>query len=246
MDTKAKERYEKMFDTEAKVAAFDKIAEVYFNKNFGTMQKSDFDVLMFSIYIEQILEKYEDDLITYSDYTLSKELGITQSRVNILKQKKELKYPKEGFDWRTSFSKFVDKAVYSDEKIQIYVPDPNVYLEIKNAIESTGGIVDIKRNKSVLQISPCNFIELLIAICPDGDREKIKKDFVKKLKVSSKDNNELIEKIEKKPLGKALTDYAEENGLEIIFNALDVVLSPNKLSALKNMTKSVARLISKE
>ena len=111
--------YEKLFSEEEKAKAFDQIAKAYYFKNFGTMQKSDLDVLMFSIYIEQILSKTESEYDSYSDYTLSKELGITQARVNILKQKKELKYPKKGFDWRESFKKFVDKATYDNNKIQI-------------------------------------------------------------------------------------------------------------------------------
>ena len=42
-----------LFEDIYKIKAFDEIAKHYYNKNFGTMQKFDFDVLMFSIYIEQ-------------------------------------------------------------------------------------------------------------------------------------------------------------------------------------------------
>ena len=71
-----------------KAKAFDKIAEAYYNRNFGSISKSDFDVLMFSIYIERLLEQNESDMESYSDYELSKQLGITQSKIKNLKVKK--------------------------------------------------------------------------------------------------------------------------------------------------------------
>ena len=72
------------YDAQEKAKAFDKIAEVYYNRNFGSISKSDFDVLMFSIYIERLLEKDESDMDSYSDYELSKQLGITQSKIKNL------------------------------------------------------------------------------------------------------------------------------------------------------------------
>ena len=121
-----------------------------------------------------------------------------------------------------------------------------MYLEIKNAIESTGGIVDIKRNKSVMQIFPVGFVELIVAICSQNEKDKIKKEIVKKLKCDGKENNELIEKIEQKPLGKALGDYAKEHGCEVVLGIFDTILSPDKFSSICKILKSVGRLIAKE
>ena len=212
--------YEKLFSEEEKAKAFDQIAKAYYFKNFGTMQKSDLDVLMFSIYIEQILSKTESEYDSYSDYTLSKELGITQARVNILKQKKELKYPKKGFDWRESFKKFVDKATYDNNKIQIYVPDPNVYLEIKNVIEKSGGIVDVKRNKNVLQISPVDFIQLVVDMSDESDKKKIRKECIEHFREDAKDERKIREDINRMGVGEALSSYAKNNGIEVALNIL--------------------------
>ena len=89
---KAIENYEKLFQTfegnediEGKAQAFDKLAEKYYYCNFGSTSKADLDVLMFSIYIERILDKSQKDFNSYSDYTLSKNLGITQSKISNLK-----------------------------------------------------------------------------------------------------------------------------------------------------------------
>lgn len=93
----SQEKYEELFSLEDKAKAFDMLAQNYYFGNFGTMQKSDFDLLMFSIYLERILEKSEDEIETFSDYELSKLLGITQSRVSTLKVKKQLRYPYKKF-----------------------------------------------------------------------------------------------------------------------------------------------------
>ena len=212
--------YEKLFSNKEKVKAFDKIAEAYYFKNFGTMQKSDLDVLMFSIYIEQILSKTESEYDSYSDYTLSKELGITQARVNVLKQKKELKYPRAGFDWKDSFKIFMDRATYDNNKIQIYVPDPNVYLEIKNVIEKGGGIVDVKRNKNVLQISPDDFIQLVVGMSDEGDEKKIQKEWIEHFREDAKEKRKIEDDINRMGVGEALASYAKNNGIEVVLDIL--------------------------
>ena len=85
-----KKIYNELFNTlESKAKAFDTIAEKYYFSNFGSISRSDFDTLMFSLYIEQILFKHQDDFSAYSDYTLSKQLGITQTKVSNLKVKKQ-------------------------------------------------------------------------------------------------------------------------------------------------------------
>ena len=68
---KAKEKYDELFATEAdKAAAFDEIARRFYFANFATMSKSDFETLLFSLYLEQILNCSENNYDAYSDYTL--------------------------------------------------------------------------------------------------------------------------------------------------------------------------------
>ena len=49
--------YNEIFTTDDKAKAFDEIAKCYYDRNFGTMSKSDLEVLLFSIYIDRILDK---------------------------------------------------------------------------------------------------------------------------------------------------------------------------------------------
>ena len=153
-------KYEEFFpDEKTKARAFDKIAERYYCANFGTMTKSDFETLLFSIYLEQILNKNESDFSQYSDYTLSKLLGVTQSKISSLKVKKELLYPYEKFNWKESFRRISDKAVYENGKIKLFIPDRNLYLELKNAIEARGGFVEVQLTANLLQVPLSYFRE---------------------------------------------------------------------------------------
>ena len=173
----AKRIYEELFtDVKTKADAFDKIAEKYYYSNFGTASKSDIDVLMFSIYIEQILEKGPENFSAYSDYTLSKQLGITQSRVSNLKVKKELLYPYEGFKWKEALLTASKNAIIEDHRIKFFIPDRNVFLEVKNAIEYTGGFIDVTLTNNLLVIRKEYFLDLLVAISEDGDRKRIRKE----------------------------------------------------------------------
>lgn len=95
----AKEKYDELFATEAdKAAAFDEIARRFYFANFATMSKSDFETLLFSLYLEQILNCSENNYDAYSDYTLSKVMGVPQSRISTLKVRKELQYPYSKFN----------------------------------------------------------------------------------------------------------------------------------------------------
>ncbi|MCR5047218.1 MAG: hypothetical protein K6A42_11640 [Treponema sp.] len=167
--------YKDLFDEKAKAAAFDKIASNYYECNFGTMPKTELELLMFSIYADQVLANDKSGLENYSDYRLSKALGITQQRISGLKIKKQLKYPVENFNWVSEFYKITGNARYEDGKIKIYIPDPNVYIELKNFIESKGGYVDISLNPKLLQIPPEYFLWLLLEICPEEKKDGLEK-----------------------------------------------------------------------
>ena len=210
---KSKEKYDELFDSDAKkAAAFDKIAEMYYFNNFGSVSKTDLDTLLFSIYIDEILEKDESNLSAYSDYTLSKYLGITQSRISSLKVKKELKYPFQSFDWKQSFKRISENARYEGGKINLFIRDKNVYYEIKNAIEERGGYVDIQLNPTLLSVSPEYFIDLLLCISEEKDRAKIRE----KLKSELKEHEIDTEYLEKKSVGEILRQSKVKLGTDIL------------------------------
>lgn len=148
-----------MFTQEQKCAIFDKIAENYFQRNFGSMSKSDFETLLFSEYIENRIANQ----LPFDDYSLSKELGITQSRIRSLKEKKELKYPYAEFNWKNSFVEAVKNAKLdkTDHYIKIIVQDVNVMNEVRNYIEQKGWYDECSLNKKLLRIPMDCFTEIL-------------------------------------------------------------------------------------
>ena len=148
------------FSNEEKQACFDKISELYFCKNFGSTSKADLEVLLFSEYIGHCISAGEP----YDDYTLSKQLGITQSRVRTLKERKELKYPCKGFDWRTSFSDSVKNAKYdeADHYVKILIQDVNVLNEARHFIEEKGWYDECSLNKKLLRFPLDCFVEICL------------------------------------------------------------------------------------
>lgn len=146
------------FSDKEKIELFDKIANSYFNKNFGTMSKADFEVLLFSEYIEHCIKGN----IPYDDYSLSKELGITQSRIRSLKERKELKYPYKEFNWKNAFAEAVKYAKYDsdDHYVKMIIQDINVMNEIRNHIERMGWYDECSLNKKLLRVPLDCFTEI--------------------------------------------------------------------------------------
>ena len=228
-------KYEALFPTmEDKARAFDKMAREFYFCNFGTMSKADFETLMFSLYIDQILDRSEADFQTYSDYILSKQLGISQSRVSSLKEKKELKYPYPNFDWKKSFLRLVSNARYEDEKIKVFIPDRNLYLEIKNAIETNGGYVDKQLNSKLLQIRPEYFVDLLMLVSDETDRSVIQKKIKETLKSKDLDSDFLNQM----SFGEYIKSNAPQFGLELVTEILSECI-PVVGKGLSNVIKMV-------
>ncbi len=189
-------QYLRLFPSDReKAAAFDRIAKQYYFCNFGTMQKSDLEVLLFSEYLDRIQSQPENTPKDYSDYTLSKYLGITQARIRSLKVKKELIYPKSNADWRDSFRDLVNHARFENGKIKLFIPEDTLYLEIKNAIEESHGIVELQRNSKILQVAPLDFIDLMMSVSDEKDRNQIRKNLKKTLADKNIDT-EFLEKPE--------------------------------------------------
>ena len=129
--------------------AFRMVSARYFERNFGTMAKTDFETLLFSIYIEHLLDNNQP----FDDYTMSKALGITQSKVRTLKLRKELQYPREKFDWTTAFADDLKRASFDAEskKVRVLIPDVNVLTELRYFVEKNGWYDEYQLNPRLFQ-----------------------------------------------------------------------------------------------
>lgn len=146
------------FSPEEKIEIFDKIEQHYFVRNFGSMTKADFEIFLFSEYIEHRIRNQ----LPFDDYTLSKELGITQSRVRTLKERKELKYPYKDFIWQNAFAEAVKNAKVDpqDHYVKMIIQDVNVMNEVRNFIEVNGWYDECSLNKKLLRIPLDCFVEI--------------------------------------------------------------------------------------
>ena len=137
-----------------------KIEELYFHQNFGSLSKADFELLLFSEFIEHCLTHDEP----FDDYTLSKELGISQARIRTLKERKELKYPHKGFAWKKAFAESVKDAKYdkSDHYIKMIIQDVNVMNEARHYIEEHGWYDECSLNRKLLRIPLGCFVDICV------------------------------------------------------------------------------------
>lgn len=113
---------------------FSEIKERCLNRNFGTLAKSEFDLLLFHYYLENKQEEVGSRYV--SDYEIGRDLGLTIQRVRSFRERDALKQePDDG--WKEYFIGRLQFA-YCDENgnVKISVPDVNVIKEIP---ELSGG-----------------------------------------------------------------------------------------------------------
>ncbi len=192
-----------------KLKLADKVIDLYFNQNFGSTSKSDLETLLFSEYIEHCLNAGEN----FDDYTLSKQLGITQARIRTLKERKELRYPRVGFDWRESFAIEIRNAKYdeNDHYVKVIVQDVNVMSELRHYIEEKGWYDECSLNRKLLRIPLDCFTEICLK---DEDVSELFSDDSKRRlkKIGNKDSaiTELLENFTKEGLQRFLMSASKE------------------------------------
>ena len=130
-------------------------------QNFGTLSKSEFDLLVFHYFLLELKAGTGDAYV--SDYEIGKRLGLTIQRVRSLREREALKFGFVG-DWRQPFKDCL-KLAHCDAKgnIKIPIPDVNVIKEVRNYLEEHGLYDDFQLNPKVFQCE----LHVLVAICLD-------------------------------------------------------------------------------
>ena len=213
------------FSDSEKIAMFDVISSKFYNSNFGSLSKSDFELLMFNFYIKKMIEsnKNSDGTIDYnkcSDYKISKELGITQQRVRNLKIKNHLVNPIH-FDWEKALATLTRNARLdkNTKKVMLNIPDPNLYLEIQNFIEESGAYIEKQLNGKILQIRVEYYVNLIL----NSEEESSRKEIIKKLKKDfSKTEEEKF--FDEKNIGKTLIGFSAD--ILSVISSISTIISP--------------------
>ena len=225
--------YEKLFLDFDKARAFDKIAELFYDRNFSSTSKSEIELLMFSFYMEAIIRanQREDGVIDYvkcSDYEIAKQLGITQDRIRTLKLKKQARYPVD-FDWQKSLESIKDgiRLDTAARRIIIPVTDPNLNAEIRNYISSHGGFVDYESGKDFIRIRVEYYLMLMYETLHIDDRKRFNKEMRKKLGKANSYEDELNQ-LDKRELFNNVLSLAS-NGLQAVDAVIQIANPENAM-----------------
>lgn len=239
--------YKKLFDTDKKKAdAFDRIAKIYYFNNFGTFNKSEMDLLMFDIYLEQsiINNKFNNNLLNYnavSDYKMARNLGITPQRIRNLKIKKQYVYPVK-FDWKESLANILNDNknihIVDNKTIKINIPDPNLFLAIQEEIEAEGGYLDIQLNSRLLSVPIDNFMIIVKLIFKKDEYDKICEKVIEKYNTINKENKIKKGLATTKQITSIVKDITGSiNDITGSINDIVSVVTPNKIikTAISNL-----------
>lgn len=198
------------FTDEQKIKYFDEICQLYYNKNFGLASKSEIDLLFFKFYYEALSELQNGSNKSISDYVISKDLAITQTRVRNYRVKKELVYPSENQEWKENFLDLVHFAYFdkSNHKVTMSINDPILYIELENYIEENNMYFEKQLNQKNFTIRVEYFIELLLSM----DEELEYREVIENLKKKIIDDEDITKPIYKESLGKVMIEKSVKVG----------------------------------
>ena len=106
--------------------------------------------------------------------------------------------------------------------------DRNVYLEVKNAIETMGGFVEVQLTSNLLQLRPEYFIDLMVEISDVADRKQLRKNLREGFRKANAD----IDFVEK-DFAKSLKEQSPEFILSLIDIAAPILPAPISTIAKK-------------
>lgn len=228
------EKYEELFEGYDKAAAFDQIARLFFDRNFGTATKSEIELLMFHFYMDAMIKKHKakDGVLDYaatSDYNMGKQLGLPQATVRSLKVKKQARYP-ESFDWMNSLASIQENIRQDGRKIIIPIRDINLLIEVRNFIVDHGGYIEFESTSDFLKIRVEFFLMLMYETLEIGERKKFIKEMKKRLR--DKDSEEdVFEYMDKKQLCSDVLSLTSQ-GLDVVSSIVDLLNPQNALVKL--------------
>lgn len=143
-----KETPETMMTGEAWAAFLSEIQEKCLNRNFGTLSKSEFDLLLFHYYLLDLKTRNGDAYV--SDYDIGKQLGLTIQRVRSLRERDALKSDSND-NWKEDFKDCLKYARCDEEGVKILVPDVNVIKEVRHHLEVQHLFDEFHLNPKVLE-----------------------------------------------------------------------------------------------
>ena len=147
----------------------EELMERYSSRGFGSMNKNDFEVMIFDL-----LKKY-GDLKNKSNHQISLNLQIPETKVKRLDYESELKYNQKEKDVRSEFFDIISKAKIrgNSEKIEFIVESKYIRTSIAAKLKELGHYADASFNSEIIRVHYDSFIALLDSYYDPKSKGKI-------------------------------------------------------------------------
>lgn len=142
-----------------KADAYDFVLDNYEKSGFGTLSKSELDLIFFTA----IYKNTKND--ERSDYKLSRRLQITQTRVRNMKEKASVKYLKMDKDVAIDlFMSKIRNGHFHDRYIDIPLYDIAVKNVIESILEENNMMLHTQLNPKIFRLALEDIVDLLIIL----------------------------------------------------------------------------------
>lgn len=139
------------FTKDERLAFADSILSLFLNKNFGTAQKSEIELIVFHHYLKHCKNLNK----SVSDLNLGKKLGITPARVRNMKLKDYLHQDDKSDWWKQELLKQMNETSFEirGKEIIFVIRDITLMTEIRNFLEENGFVNDYSLNPNLFSCS---------------------------------------------------------------------------------------------
>lgn len=180
----------------SKSKALDFILENVLKLGFGTLNKSDLDLVIFTCIFKNLNKENQNEIY------LSRTLQIPKNKIRSLMEKMHLKYVR--LNSKDAISIFQEKCEYASitsNFIDIPINDIRVKYEIENIMEESNILLHSQLNSKIFRLRIADFFELMITfetILNDSlKRPDLEKKLIKTLLESIKKDKKFESKFEK-------------------------------------------------
>ncbi len=208
---------------------FIRVASQFYLKNFGTMTKSEIELMMFTILYEKL-----NAIGAISDVSLAFSLGISVKRVDALIEKMIVKMSEEELSripWRQNLSQLVQRRTVSydssNNRFCITINDFVVFYKAVEILKKYDVFYEEIRNPQGLILSEEAFVVLAYNCCDDVNKKKSLEDVLREHN-SGCDVSTLIN-------GKSFGQKLQALGSEILLSTIESFLSDEAAKVLREI-----------
>ncbi|CCN72695.1 hypothetical protein [Vibrio nigripulchritudo] len=156
----------------------DTFLEHYLDRGFGSLSKSEIDILVMYLLMEH------SDLKHKSNFELSLQLQITESRIKTIKHKAKLLFLDNADEFiKAEFFSLLHQSKLQGErkqgapaKIVMVIEDAFVKQGVQAKLKALGHFADNSFNSEIVKITQSSFVDLIDHFFSQSEREKILQD----------------------------------------------------------------------